>query len=740
MEKVKIAREFLSKKILEGLAISPTNTLDTNSFSSLEYFGNFDVKFFIAIADSFTDELDNHLKKLQSENTSGVNLEALVVITDSIEDDLRKTLHTRNIGVIHYYGIEKDKFEDFRCADLVRKYILFLKQKKPTYSEIITKFEELLETQPDHGDHEGSSFLFRYVNLNQVKPYLADKEADWVYWEALLITCQMRTEIGFREEIKESEEKDSSVFTPLFTTKNEDGTTYSHPDLNEMNNDDVKAYYSLRLQKTQTIPLKVRYLEFLIEYNFVGLSRPMCYRDLIENLMLHSEWILKNKKNIKFYEIDHTKSLHRMIEVLSKYFTAFDQEFRETVYTYYMSKFEQYRVEKSYRWMLDLIRILLLYKNIKEFLDLNISLFVKVAEEGFAYFKQQNNVSLSESYIEIIADLQKSLNAKYDKYWNLGELYETEAKRFSSSGGNSVACHFIEMALSAFEKSSTKDENRIKELKKLYSDTALKAKDELKKIEAKIPIDEKVFQERDLYVQRLSELPDAEAKLNYFFGDSSLLLSESFFQKLFEQSQSGLAGLMPLTIVDERGTVAKATNKEEEREIREFSIYGTSSILYLDKIAYIFDKGVERSIFVKDEMVAGLKGIGVEPKRISVVEESLELFFKGHYLASSSILIPLIENYFRSLRQPNKDDIKFKKSGVEYNVSLDAMILDSQEAGMPLSVIRFARFLLTHKAGLNLRNKFFHGFIDFEKANLRIYATWILWLSFFLALSIREES
>ena len=70
------------------------------------------------------------------------------------------------------------------------------------------------------------------------------------------------------------------------------------------------------------------------------------------------------------------------------------------------------------------------------------------------------------------------------------------------------------------------------------------------------------------------------------------------------------------------------------------------------------------------------------------------------YAAGNHLAFHLLERFFRIINESIGKDTKHKARGVEYNVSLDDMIKDSDQVGFPKHLIRFFRYFFTRIDGI----------------------------------------
>jgi len=720
----------INKQTKSVLKIDPTATPTVGHSGVLEYFGNYNVRAFVFITKSGSiADLETYLQTHSSQGSDGLLKLGLVIGTDAFSKEIVGDIHSKKLGFIQISDPTNDA-----GVNLVVRYLEFLSRPTPTLDKIISEFEEVSSETGEHYEHKCSTLLFNYVNFNGVRQFLAKDDGEKLLWEATLITAVIRNEKSIRGN---STSEDVPLFNPLYSYETEGGKTVSHPDLQQIDNDSVKAYFLQRLETSQIPYLRRRYLEFLIYFRYPKLIKPDCFKDLILALQQCISWTESKSGKFNFPEMKITELLQRVVEVLDRYFSAFDDGFKESVYNYYFEKVEHFRVQKHYRWTLDLARFVLLYKNLHTFLKSKISYFISLAEDGLKASISQSNLSITESYINLVSDLKIFDNQlDFDRNLELAALYEKEAKTRANLGSKQVGCHFLELSIACLQKAKSDQKDKIRELKKLYEQYAKDALSELKKIEIKMDMSP-ILQERERYLAHLEKISTPVERIGAYFSDSNLLIDESFFLDLCKKANQGLSGMIPPTIVGERGTVAKPTSPEEEQEIREFSLYGNCSIVYLEKIFFILDGSLKKQFFCESDFRTYVEKLDIQPELKEFYYEAFSLFFEGHYLASVSVILPVIERLFRLLQKRSNEDVKFKKSGVEYNVSLDAMIANSVESGMPLNVIRFSRYLLTQAAGVNLRNEIFHGFSEFKTVNQRYYAILVIWLGVYLASVIR---
>lgn len=108
----------------------------------------------------------------------------------------------------------------------------------------------------------------------------------------------------------------------------------------------------------------------------------------------------------------------------------------------------------------------------------------------------------------------------------------------------------------------------------------------------------------------------------------------------------------------------------------------------------------------------------IKPNRYPIIEESLAAYFDHKYIVATHLLIPQIEQGFRTLLELSKGNV-YKEDNGSYSLrTFDDILRDPiLEKVIGVSDAFYFRVLFTHKLGWNLRNELCHGFMDVEDFN-----------------------
>jgi len=105
-----------------------------------------------------------------------------------------------------------------------------------------------------------------------------------------------------------------------------------------------------------------------------------------------------------------------------------------------------------------------------------------------------------------------------------------------------------------------------------------------------------------------------------------------------------------------------------------------------------------------------------DSKRSTILREGLNQYLSKNYIASISILIPLVENLFMRVLQAFGEPVMLPNKSGGYDYISMGTLLEKRSVLINQfgeDRVKYWRVLFTEKAGLNLRNDFAHGlFID----------------------------
>jgi hypothetical protein len=190
-------------------------------------------------------------------------------------------------------------------------------------------------------------------------------------------------------------------------------------------------------------------------------------------------------------------------------------------------------------------------------------------------------------------------------------------------------------------------------------------------------------------------------------------------------------------ITDEKGKVIhKQSNKYEEGQIRAFATREMTLSFQIKGI--VINRGLREiyNLFDLNEFYFNSL-ISPNPfipsQQINQFKEGLRLGLTANWIASLSILIPLLENSLRSLiHNLGHNMVVIDTEGVQREKDLNSFIYSETFKEVFGEDRQFQlQVLLTDKNGLNLRNKIAHGLLVDSSSNFSIYGavTWAITLS-----------
>ena len=105
-----------------------------------------------------------------------------------------------------------------------------------------------------------------------------------------------------------------------------------------------------------------------------------------------------------------------------------------------------------------------------------------------------------------------------------------------------------------------------------------------------------------------------------------------------------------------------------------------------------------------------------DSKRSTILREGLNQYLSKNYIASISILIPLVENLFMRVLQAFGEPVMLPNKSGGYDYIPMGTLLEKRSiliSKFGEDRVKYWRVLFSEKAGFNLRNDFAHGlFID----------------------------
>lgn len=645
----------------------------------------------------------------------------LIIFQDELNYETIKQLHLKNFYLFFDTVIP-------RLSLSVIDYFNLLDNPIPDFVTVISEYDEMMLKYKDHIELEAGNKLFYYKWLNEVKPIFSEEESNKIYWEKNIIDANLKPEIDLKPS-KESKEK--KTFAPRNTYySKETQSTIIYPDIDKLKTENgIEDYVLYRFQTTRSTLLKYRYFELLIYWKSNRLNRPQCFKDLITIIKEIIEGIKNNLLSFNYPYLILVTYYHRGIEVISKYFNLFSDEEKKLYFDYYFQNIEFFRANKEYRWILDLIEILTIYKPLIPLIYEKKDYIYTLLNEMLVFF--DSNINLKPATIDIITEINKILKEEHiDTIKEKANSYFIEAKTRADKEDFLSAIHFINISRNIYLSNEGKYKTEIDSINLLAKEWHKKQKGQMKGINIEFEEGEKLKKVFDDYIDKLSKMVNKSA-IEVFFTDSSLIMSEKAFNDALKTAETGVfLSLAHTMLLDENRTVFNPSDEDENKLLQYWLWYSRLIQIYLPSINYIFYHCLDKQIFTIENIIDYIKNEEfIEENDKQIIIEAFKVYNQGFFASSISLITPLIEKFFRDISAINGDDIKYSNIHSYHNVKLDDMIQEAEKLiGFPKNMVLLGRFLFTiERGGYYLRHKIAHCLAKYEEINNKGLNEIILW-------------
>lgn len=652
-------------------------------------------------------------------------LSVIVVTPTFLSEAERERLHKK--GLVTFLA---DDVEYHAYVAFLLHYIYVINERKLSFQDFMVQLESKASDVSDDTDQRCRSFLKLYLDYNDVRPFWSQTDLSAANLEYSILSATLTTERSSRPSGRIEIGK---TFRPSFTWTDGSGKSQSFPDIDSLKTVDNQLYVVRRADTSSAPLLKYRYLELLLYWGNGSAERPTLAKRIVEEI---DKLIILEKANahkFKFPGISLAARYHRMIEIVNGMYSVFSESERTSSAQKYMD-FLNDLWQNDIRWTLEGVENLILNTRVFDIIKANPSsesVLFSMINAGVAHYDSLGEFHLQRGFLTVKHLLEKEFKRveRSSQIREVAESYEKEAIAAEMENNYPVAAAALETSIQIYSQAKSQFSEKISELASKYKYAASESVKSLKLTEFELPKDttDKWMRELEAQVAEIKDKPKGIGLIALFCNPQFVIAKETFEQN-FESTNNSLFRNFASHIVDVERTVLKPSNEQEQREIHYWSWYGKLVTITFQGLNFRMSN-LLGSHFHLDDLEKLLREAVILPQDdFDIVHRALGNFFADRYFEFSAIALPMLERFFRRY---SGAELKFKKTGVDFPTSLDDFIKESVSLGFPDNIGLLARYILAHKAGLNLRNLYAHGQIQFKQLNTKFYANLVLWLLLF---------
>lgn len=652
-------------------------------------------------------------------------LSVIVITPTPLSEAERENLHKKGL-----FTFLADDAEYHAYVAFLLHYIYVINEPKLSFRDFMTQLESKASDISDETDQRCRSFLKLYLDYNNALPFWSQTDLSAANLEYSILSATLTTERSARPS---SQTEIGKTFRPSFTWTDSAGKSRSFPDIDSLKTPDNQLYVLNRADTSAAPILRYRYLELLMYWGSSSAERPALAKRIIaeiDNLITLEK---ANAHKFKFPGINLTTRYHRMIEIVNGMYSVFSDSERISYAQKYMD-FLNDLWRNDIRWTLEGVENLILNTRVFDLLKANRSsesALFSMINAGVVHYESLGEHHLQRGFLKVKHLLEKEFKRanRLSQIREVAESYEKEALAAEAANNYPVAVAALETSIQIFSQAKSEFSEKISELTPKYKHAARESVKSLKLTEFELPKDttDKWMRELEAQVGEIKNKSKGTGLIALFCNPQFVIAKETF-EKNFESTNNSLFRIFANHIVDGERTVLKPSNDQEQRDIHYWSWYGKLVTITFQGLNFRMSN-LLGSHFLLDDLEKFLReAVILSEDDFDILQRALANFFAGRYYEFSAIALPMLERFFRRY---SGAELNFKKTGVDFPTSLDDFIKESVSLGFPDNVGLLARYMLAHKAGLNLRNLYAHGQLQFKQMNTKFYANLVLWLLLF---------
>lgn len=524
----------------------------------------------------------------------------------------------------------------------------------------------------------------------------------------------------------------------------EDGTTipYEWPDINTFNEEDFN--FLLERFRSSSNQFSITEYGLVLYYSGRLKSNEEVYYLLYNLFKLSNRYIsaAKNPDTKKYYIHYYTNVLNNAFHIASN--RKGDQKIGEIYKDLINFSFRTHQEwdithQSGLRSVLDLTDLAIQYfKDFKEIVNLH----------DFVAKNWQAAIFLSQTYIwgaiyvtDITVRLLKKMKVDTNSWLQFKAQQYEKLYVESREEHNMAAVSFIEKAMSIYK--SLKDQSNLKRLERLYQ----QVRNEFELGEVKIDMPQDEIQRIAKQIQKVVMDSSEQEIIKTLMLTPMIMPLDSIYSWSKDSfKQSMLQNMFPTNIQDKFGNTIASFNTEEEKEkfafLKNYDFHfqiALQSIVQLFMEAFRAEKISAKSTinFLSESWynieTRKVYGREIQINNLALLESGIKSLFQEldiwkseqgylpNFVSATDSLILKIEFILREFAiKIGKSTFKPKANQPEIIMekTLDDLLKDL-ESDLDKDDHYFIKFILTEKAGYNLRNRIAHGLMDSDEYSIQ---------------------
>ncbi|GAA0738653.1 DUF4209 domain-containing protein [Clostridium oceanicum] len=512
---------------------------------------------------------------------------------------------------------------------------------------------------------------------------------------------------------------------PYLTYK--DGSVW--PNIGNFEEDRIE-FYDTCLNATENIAMKIRYLDYLIDYR--DKSKKYIYACKLIELLIHNN-------NIDDYDdagkcLEYISKLSRAVDISTSFGMKEKIGMLEVSIKNIFSKFLEI---KNYRWILEiseLFRYLCYNKKNKRITQESINYTIGVLETCKEYYKQEKNMNLHQAFCCEFYNWIKKEDSDKERISKVllefGKAYEDEAEYQGGRKEKSyhVRAHFLECAVNHYINIGARDKvyNLKVKIKECYRLGRKETKEH--KFEIDIPDYDLIEKDSEKFIlESIEKSFGLFSRVGYFTPEKQHIINTA--KKRYANSLMNIIGITKIT-GDRK--IFDANGDEERSKYFIYEEYNTwlqimFSIMY-DKVwIKLIKQGLTCNMVVK--RITEWEYMNDEDSEI--IKRGIERYFEDDFISAIHILTPKFESCFREFFVwGGYATTSIKNSVTQHEQNFNDFIRnDFVKKNIEMDTLFLIQYIMVDNLGYNLRNDVAHGLAGLDKFN-RNTANIVIYLFF----------
>lgn len=540
--------------------------------------------------------------------------------------------------------------------------------------------------------------LSNYYNKKIKEHFGEDRVNKYIIWDYELMSC-------IEKNVLKESNKDRRLVS-MFGWSN----GYEWPDINNFKVN-RNEFYDFCINNTENISMKIRYLDYLVDKG--DNDKKYIYAQQLLDL-LNSQCKI-TEDFLKFISY-----VSRFVDISVKFNL---EEKMENVEKILIKKTEKIIEKENYRRIIKISPILHylgFYKGNKRIQQNTIDKMIKNLEIVRDFYNEKD-YHLYRSISWLLLEWYKAENFSeedQDKILNeIGLSFEKQAEN-QEDNSNLNKSYFLEKAVQHYiniGKSHKIPEIKSK-IKQAYREMI--NNDELHMISTELDIKKEELEKytKRFKIDKIDESFKLLTRTSYHVPNLELIYEET--KKIFEESV--FSKFFNLSSIYDGRKIFQSVSEEDRFKHKLYQTYDMElkisfSIIFKDIWDYLISEGLTSDMVVK--RITDWKYMNEQNKVI--VEQGIEYFLDGDYIACLHTLVPQFETCFRRFFEYNGHaTTSIKANTVQYEQNFnDFLRNDFVENNIDDNLLFFIKFVMVDDLGYNLRNNIAHGLINIGMLN-----------------------